>query len=257
MHANGDSNDNRTSNHFKDGAIDLIAGTIGGVANVYAGQPLDTVKVKKHISNGWNTRTVCWSVFTVIVTPYFISKEISYKIIIKLSGTVPALAANIAENAVLFTAYGYCQKLVVCRDMWKERGFRGFFIGLSPTLAREVPGYFFFFGAYETSRYMFAKEDQLKDDIEGKITNHLLLLYYYICLNYMLERLEYRIHFKGLHFRKSFIRNGNSRSGICYTLNRFIYVKTRFLGENFYFRLSKDYYFCALLLRINQRLNFL
>lgn len=30
----------------KDGAIDLAAGTLGGVANVYAGQPLDTIKVK-------------------------------------------------------------------------------------------------------------------------------------------------------------------------------------------------------------------
>lgn len=26
-------------------------------------------------------------------------------------GTIPALAANVAENAVLFTAYGYCQKV--------------------------------------------------------------------------------------------------------------------------------------------------
>ncbi len=32
--------------HPKDGVIDLVAGTLGGVAVVYAGQPLDTVKVK-------------------------------------------------------------------------------------------------------------------------------------------------------------------------------------------------------------------
>ncbi|KIH52176.1 hypothetical protein ANCDUO_17724 [Ancylostoma duodenale] len=31
--------------------------------------------------------------------------------------------------------------------------------------AREVPGYFCFFGAYEASRYMFAKEGQQKDEI--------------------------------------------------------------------------------------------
>ncbi|KAK6038468.1 hypothetical protein COOONC_24027 [Cooperia oncophora] len=136
-------------------------------------------------------------------------------------GTIPALAANVAENAVLFTAYGYCQKIVslisghsdvktmtpienasagslaaifaaavlcptelvkcrlqaarevgihctptsVCRDMWREKGIKGFFIGMTPTLAREVPGYFCFFGAYETSRYLLTKEGQDKDDI--------------------------------------------------------------------------------------------
>lgn len=41
----GGSGKGGTGNHLKDGAIDLLAGTLGGVANVYAGQPLDTVKV--------------------------------------------------------------------------------------------------------------------------------------------------------------------------------------------------------------------
>ncbi|VDN38437.1 unnamed protein product [Cylicostephanus goldi] len=49
--------------------------------------------------------------------------------------------------------------------MMREKGIRGFFIGMSPTLAREMPGYFCFFGAYEASRYMLAKEGQHKDDI--------------------------------------------------------------------------------------------
>ena len=28
------------------------------------------------------------------------------------AGAIPALLANVAENAALFTAYGYCQKVV-------------------------------------------------------------------------------------------------------------------------------------------------
>jgi solute carrier family 25 ornithine transporter 2/15 len=32
-------------------------------------------------------------------------------------------------------------------------------------LAREIPGYFCFFGAYEATRYFFTKEGQSKDDI--------------------------------------------------------------------------------------------
>ncbi|KAK6739630.1 hypothetical protein RB195_008243 [Necator americanus] len=199
------------TNHFKDGVIDLIAGTVGGTANVYAGQPLDTVKVKVQT-------------FPKLYKNWVTCLRDTYRLdgIRGLyAGTVPALVANIAENAVLFTAYGYCQKAVsvisghydvksmtplenasagslasvfaalvlcptelvkcrlqaarevghkctpfsVCRDMFNERGIRGFFIGMSPTLAREVPGYFCFFGAYEASRYMLAKEGQEKDDI--------------------------------------------------------------------------------------------
>uniref|UniRef100_A0A0N4ZN50 ULP_PROTEASE domain-containing protein n=1 Tax=Parastrongyloides trichosuri TaxID=131310 RepID=A0A0N4ZN50_PARTI len=200
-------------NHFKDGAIDLLSGTMGGIANVYSGQPLDTVKVKMQafpkLYNDWRK---CF-------------KDTYKNSGIKglYAGTVPALVANIAENAVLFTAYGYCQKLVakvrnkddvcsltpienassgafaaifaglalcptelvkcrlqaakeinpnikrtalsVCLELWKENGFKSFFIGVTPTLAREVPGYFVFFGAYETCRYMLSKEGQSKDDL--------------------------------------------------------------------------------------------
>ncbi|PAV83446.1 hypothetical protein WR25_08684 [Diploscapter pachys] len=205
------STSHAAASHIKDGVIDLIAGTLGGTANVYAGQPLDTAKVKlqtfPHLYPNW--------VFCVKETYRLEGIRGLY------AGTVPALAANIAENAVLFTAYGYCQKLVgfaldrndvkdmssvenavsgslaaifaatvlcptelvkcklqsaretgvkctpfsVCRDIVRERGPLGFFVGMTPTLAREVPGYFFFFGAYETTRYMLAKEGQSKDDI--------------------------------------------------------------------------------------------
>ena len=43
----GSSSTSLSGSHLKDGAIDLIAGTLGGMANVYAGQPLDTVKVRE------------------------------------------------------------------------------------------------------------------------------------------------------------------------------------------------------------------
>uniref|UniRef100_A0A915PD55 Mitochondrial ornithine transporter 1 n=1 Tax=Setaria digitata TaxID=48799 RepID=A0A915PD55_9BILA len=88
--------------HIMDGIIDLSAGTIGGIVNVAAGQPLDTIKVKMQ------------------TFPTFYPSGIRcFKEIMRMegirglyAGTLPALTANIAENAVLFTAYGYCKKAV-------------------------------------------------------------------------------------------------------------------------------------------------
>ncbi|KAL3043008.1 hypothetical protein OYC64_020844 [Pagothenia borchgrevinki] len=54
----------------------------------------------------------------------------------------------------------------VVRSIMKAEGPRGFFQGLTPTIAREVPGYFFFFGAYELCRTTFADYMKCeKDDI--------------------------------------------------------------------------------------------
>ncbi|VDM71496.1 unnamed protein product [Strongylus vulgaris] len=75
---------------------------LGGIANVYAGQPLDTVKVKvQTFPNLYKNWVVC------LKDTYRLDGIRGL-----YAGTVPALAANIAENAVLFCAYGYCQKIV-------------------------------------------------------------------------------------------------------------------------------------------------
>ncbi|XP_076761274.1 mitochondrial ornithine transporter 1 isoform X2 [Xylocopa sonorina] len=151
------------------------------------------------------------------------------------AGTIPALVANVAENSVLFAAYGGCQKvisnilgvkkvedltsfqnasagffaaffssltlcpteLIKCKlqamrevqstmireessvltvrkeigpwgltsQILKEQGVKGLFNGLSSTIAREMPGYFFFFGGYEVTRTLLAKPNESRDDI--------------------------------------------------------------------------------------------
>ncbi|XP_037543464.1 solute carrier family 25 member 15b [Nematolebias whitei] len=54
----------------------------------------------------------------------------------------------------------------VVRSIMRNQGPLGFFQGLIPTIAREVPGYFCFFGAYELWRTAFADYMQCdKDDI--------------------------------------------------------------------------------------------
>lgn len=47
----------------------------------------------------------------------------------------------------------------------RKDGARGFFRGLMPTFGREVPGYFFFFGGYETTRWLLTPEGKTKDQI--------------------------------------------------------------------------------------------
>jgi len=198
--------------HLKDGIIDLVAGTFGGIAYVYSSQPLDTVKVKMQT-------------FPTLYSNWAGCLKATFKLdgIRGLyAGTPPALVANIFENSVLFTAYGYCQKVVshlngtdlakmsplqhalsgglagivssfvlcptelikcrlqaqremnpcirstsisICRQMFKRKGLMAFTNGMVPTLVREIPGCFLFFGTYEMSRNFLAQKGQNKNEI--------------------------------------------------------------------------------------------
>lgn len=53
----------------------------------------------------------------------------------------------------------------LCKEIFKEQGVRGFYHGITSTFLREMPGYFFFFGAYELSRSYFVKDGQEKNEI--------------------------------------------------------------------------------------------
>lgn len=70
--------------------------------SVYVGQPLDTVKVKLQ------TFPTMYSGMVQCFSKTFEKEGIRGL----YAGTVPALAANIAENSILFAAYGVCQKAV-------------------------------------------------------------------------------------------------------------------------------------------------
>lgn len=52
----------------------------------------------------------------------------------------------------------------VVKSILRKDGPLGFYHGLSSTLLREVPGYFFFFGGYEQSRSFFAS-GRSKDEL--------------------------------------------------------------------------------------------
>ncbi|XP_006002819.1 solute carrier family 25 member 15a [Latimeria chalumnae] len=199
-------------------AIDLTAGAIGGTACVFTGQPFDTAKVKMQtFPDMYKGFVECF------VKTY---KQIGFRGLYQ--GTTPALLANIAENAVLFMSYGFCQQvvrkiggldrkaelsdlqnaasgslasvfasLVLCptelikcrlqalhelqasgkipkgkntiwsmvRTILHNEGPLGFYQGLSSTLLREMPGYFFFFGGYELSRTLFTSSGKTKAEL--------------------------------------------------------------------------------------------
>lgn len=71
---------------------------------VYVGQPLDTIKVKMQ-----TFPKLYKNMFNCFANTY--RKDGIYKGL--YAGTVPALAANVAENSVLFLGYGFCQKLMM------------------------------------------------------------------------------------------------------------------------------------------------
>uniref|UniRef100_A0A1A8J4U3 Solute carrier family 25 (Mitochondrial carrier, ornithine transporter) member 15b n=1 Tax=Nothobranchius kuhntae TaxID=321403 RepID=A0A1A8J4U3_NOTKU len=157
--------------------IDLTAGAIGGAACVFSGQPLDTAKVKMQTF----PRLYRGFIHCIVSTYNQVGVRGLYQ------GTTPALMANIAENSVLFMSYGFCQQVIrfaaglhqeaVLSDMQKAcaGSVASIFsslvlcpteLGLTTTIAREVPGYFCFFGAYELSRTAFADYMKCgKDDI--------------------------------------------------------------------------------------------
>uniref|UniRef100_A0A182SBE0 Mitochondrial ornithine transporter n=1 Tax=Anopheles maculatus TaxID=74869 RepID=A0A182SBE0_9DIPT len=213
MHSKGESSS------LKTGMIDFTAGCLGGVALVYVSQPMDTVKVKMQTFPGLYKGLVNCTVQTFkrdgIVRGLY-------------AGTLPAVVANVAENSVLFAAYGACQQvvgsavkkpsiaelstlenatagflaaffssftlcpteLIKCKlqalretagndgkrrptissyalvsQILRTEGIAGMFRGLTSTFAREMPGYFFFFGGYEHTREFLARPGQAKDDI--------------------------------------------------------------------------------------------
>ncbi len=82
--------------------VDLTAGSVGGIACVYAGQPFDTVKVKMQVTGQlYKSSTQC--IKDMVRMDGFKSFY---------AGTTPALVANVGENAVLFLCYGQCKKIV-------------------------------------------------------------------------------------------------------------------------------------------------
>ncbi|XP_011424212.1 mitochondrial ornithine transporter 1 [Magallana gigas] len=53
----------------------------------------------------------------------------------------------------------------ITKEVLQVEGIRGLFKGLTATMAREMPGYFFFFGGYEFTRHMLTPEGKTKDEI--------------------------------------------------------------------------------------------
>ncbi|XP_072287008.1 mitochondrial ornithine transporter 1-like [Pyxicephalus adspersus] len=82
--------------------IDVISGAMGGVACVLSGQPFDTAKVKMQ------TFPSLYRNFLDCTVRTYHAEGLRGL----YHGTAPALVANMAENAVLFACYGFCQNLL-------------------------------------------------------------------------------------------------------------------------------------------------
>ena len=98
---------------------DFIAGSVGATASVYVGQPLDTIKVKMQTFPelyprlGQCARQTLAKLVLLSILPHCILVHREGVVRGLYAGTVPSLAANVAENSILFAAYGACQVLPV------------------------------------------------------------------------------------------------------------------------------------------------
>lgn len=202
------SSTEQTTGLSREAVVDFLSGIVGGTTCAYTGQPLDTIKVKMQTYPSLYRST--WKC---------LRDTIRQEGFLRLyAGALPAVAANVAENAVLFLSYGQCCKVVawmcgverekmtlfqkacsgsfaavfaafalcppelvkcrmqtlgefkgshknitpltIIRDVLRTDGVLGFYYGITSTLLREVPGYFFFFGGYEGVQMMFNMYDQ-------------------------------------------------------------------------------------------------
>lgn len=84
--------------------VDFTSGVAGGTASVLVGQPLDTVKVKLQTFPSLYKNAFDCTYKTFKTDGLFRGLY---------AGTIPSLAAQISENAILFMAYGQCQKAVM------------------------------------------------------------------------------------------------------------------------------------------------
>lgn len=84
-----------------------------------------------------------------------------YRITVDL---VSIIRCGLYMTIILFW-FVYFSTWSVAKQIIKQEGMVGLFRGLTSTMAREVPGYFFFFGGYDASRKLLTPRGKRYDDL--------------------------------------------------------------------------------------------
>ena len=66
----------------------------------------------------------------------------------------------VLDQEVVCNSANLCSGWSVMKCIVQEEGMRGMFRGLTSTWAREVPGYFFFFGGYNAGLRLLSPSDK-------------------------------------------------------------------------------------------------
>ncbi|KAJ1306145.1 hypothetical protein OPQ81_010856 [Rhizoctonia solani] len=157
--------------------IDLAAGSMGGVAQVIVGQPLDTIKTRAQIAPKGMFVSMASpllgiaGVNSLLFASYAISKrivspfpELSLPEIAAAGAMAGAANSVLASPVEMFKVrmqgqYGTKadKKLsTVFWDMWRDYGFKnGVMRGFWATVAREIPAYAGFYTGYEFAKRQF------------------------------------------------------------------------------------------------------
>ncbi|QRW12698.1 mitochondrial carrier protein [Ceratobasidium sp. AG-Ba] len=146
--------------------IDLIAGSVGGAAQVIVGQPLDTIKTRAQIAPKGMFKGPMDILTQTIRKEGFLAlyKGMASPLIAAAGAMAGAANSVLASPVEMFKvrmqgqygAVGDKKLSTVFWDMWREWGFRkGVMRGFWATVAREIPAYAGFYTGYEFTKRKF------------------------------------------------------------------------------------------------------
>ncbi|EAU91957.2 mitochondrial ornithine transporter 1 [Coprinopsis cinerea okayama7 len=162
------------TNHTQATINELLAGSVGGAAQVLVGQPLDTIKTRAQIAPSMLSPLLgVAGVNSLLFASYALSKRIvspypdktlkEIALAGAMAGAANAVLASPVEMFKVRMQGQYGDKSdkrlrAVFTDMWREYGFRkGIMRGYWVTVVREIPAYAGFYSAFEFSKRNFRK----------------------------------------------------------------------------------------------------
>ncbi|KAI9244537.1 kinase-like domain-containing protein [Sporodiniella umbellata] len=170
---------------------DFIAGSLGGMANVLVGQPLDTIKVRLQLDTGKSrigaVNALLFAANSAFKQQLSTGDELGYaKIALAgagagavnsvLASPVELLKVKLQAQATTFRGPIDCATEVV-----RQEGYRGLLRGLWATVVREIPAYAGFYTGFEVVKRHYSQDDHQPNVLELMTAGAVGGIGYWLC----------------------------------------------------------------------------